>query len=210
MRQLSLHSNVESLLSSDAVQLLEQLDAMMADDICDHKSSHKLIAKVCHYLKSEGSQLDDDSAFKQQLDLYFDLLRNILRKPKLSPFARTMILEVIELRANNWSSNEDLEEYYRRKMSEFEANESFLSTKELNSELQKSFVSTPIGSDLLKPSPKLNKPTKVSGKTFLRDEVLIRNGDSGKGRPQMFDLILRTNQLSYKRSLSKSLETKNI
>ena len=171
-------------MPSDAIHLLEQLDALMASDIIDHKSSHKLIAKVCHYLKSEGSRLDNDSSFKQQLDLYFDLLRNILRKPKLSPFARTMILEVIELRASNWSSNEDIEEYYRRKMTEMEANDS----SDFNSELQKSqsFVSTPILNDLSKSSPKVTKPMKAPGKTFLRDEVLIRNGDSGKGRPHFF------------------------
>ena len=158
----------------------------MAEDNCDHKSSHKLIAKVCRYLKSEGSRLDEDMAFRQQLDLYFDLLRNILRKPKLSPLARTMIMEVIELRACRWASNVDIEEYYRRKITEFEAIET---SNDLGSELQKSRSLATLGSDVLKSSA--NKPTKVSGKTFLRDEVLIRNGDSGKGMPfHTFDILL--------------------
>ena len=152
----------------------------MTEDNFEHKSSLKIVAKVCHYLKSEGRALDNDNAFRQQLDLYFDLLRNILRKPKLSPLARTMILEVIELRASNWSANKDIEEYYRRKVSEFEANEMY-AQNDFNAELQKSqsFGSALIAND--KCSPKSGKPTKVAAKTFLRDEVCIRNGDSGKG-----------------------------
>jgi hypothetical protein len=33
----------------------------------------------------------------------------------------------------------------------------------------------------VKSSGKFMKPTKVPGKTFLKDEVVIRNSDSGKG-----------------------------
>lgn len=35
--------------------------------------------------------------------------------------------------------------------------------------------------EVLKPSGKFNKPTKIPGKKYCKDEVVIRNGDSGKG-----------------------------
>lgn len=162
-------------MSSDALKLLEQLETFVNEDTIDQKYSYRLIAKVCHYLKTEGSRLDEDSAFKQQLDVYFNLLRNILRKPNLSPLARAMILQVIELRASNWIHNEDIDAYYRQKTAEFEANDSY--SADINPEMA---TQSAHGTDLVKTS-KSAKPTKMQGKTYLRDEVLIRNGDSGKG-----------------------------
>ena len=168
----------------------------MNEDTFDQKYGYRLIAKVCHYLKSEGSRLDDDLVFRQQLDLYFNLLRNILRKPNLSPLARAMILQLIELRANDWMPNDEVDAYYRRKTTEFEATDSYTpeSAADISNQL-------PHGTDLSKAS-KSAKPTKMQGKTFLRDEVLIRNGDSGKGmsvsKSSQFSLVLNGNCLPYK------------
>lgn len=35
--------------------------------------------------------------------------------------------------------------------------------------------------ELVKPSGKYPKPTKIPGKNYCKDEVVIRNADSGKG-----------------------------
>lgn len=36
--------------------------------------------------------------------------------------------------------------------------------------------------DVCKSSGKFSKPTKISGKNYCKDEVVIRNSDSGKGK----------------------------
>lgn len=35
--------------------------------------------------------------------------------------------------------------------------------------------------ELIRASGKFNKPTKIPGKNYSKDEVVIRNADSGKG-----------------------------
>lgn len=35
--------------------------------------------------------------------------------------------------------------------------------------------------ELIRPSGKFAKPTKIPGKNYSKDEVVIRNADSGKG-----------------------------
>lgn len=36
--------------------------------------------------------------------------------------------------------------------------------------------------EVIKPSGKFNKPTRIPGKKYCKDEVVIRNADSGKGK----------------------------
>lgn len=36
--------------------------------------------------------------------------------------------------------------------------------------------------DLIRTSGKFPKPTKIPGKNYSKDEIVIRNGDSGKGK----------------------------
>lgn len=57
-----------------------------------------------------------------------------------------------------------------------------------------SFMASPVGTtpppivsllgpgEVIKPSGKYALPTKVPGKSYLKDEVVIRNADSGKGK----------------------------
>ncbi len=119
------------------------------------------------------------------MDVYYNLLRNILRNPKIDKFSRALILEIIELRACNWVYNEDIDSYYRKKFSELHSNEAFSPVCEMSRGLKTSQSSgsilSSIGNEIVKSSGKFMKPTKVPGKTFLKDEVVIRNSDSGKG-----------------------------
>lgn len=41
--------------------------------------------------------------------------------------------------------------------------------------------------EVIKPSGKFPKPTKIPGKNYSKDEVVIRNADSGKGNHDFID-----------------------
>lgn len=43
--------------------------------------------------------------------------------------------------------------------------------------------------ELVKNSGKFSKPTKIPGKSYSKDEIIIRNSDSGKGEWQLRDNI---------------------
>lgn len=40
--------------------------------------------------------------------------------------------------------------------------------------------------DILKPSGKFARPTKIPGKNYVKDEVVIKNADSGKGKNEFY------------------------
>ncbi|KAH7937006.1 hypothetical protein HPB49_007202 [Dermacentor silvarum] len=56
--------------------------------------------------------------FEDQLDTHFITLRNASREDKLDAFSRLMLLELIELCAMGWQSDEEATEYYCRKLEE--------------------------------------------------------------------------------------------
>ena len=55
-----------------------------------------------------------------QLDKCYISLRNGCRDDRLSLSARYRLLEVIELRAMHWQPNENLINYYKQKLAQFE------------------------------------------------------------------------------------------
>lgn len=99
--------NVNSLLAShfrhrtvaratgraEPLKLLETLEVSVNNGNLDPQ----LIFEVCAYLKVNGSYLDE-SSFRDQLDLYFNSLRNITRDNRLDSLSRSRLLELIELR----------------------------------------------------------------------------------------------------------------
>lgn len=44
--------------------------------------------------------------------------------------------------------------------------------------------------EVLKPSGKFAKPTKIPGKKYCKDEVVIRNADSGKGKLYFVNILV--------------------
>lgn len=46
--------------------------------------------------------------------------------------------------------------------------------------------------DVMKNSGKFTKPTRIPGKNYCKDEVVIRNSDSGKGNTIFFIIIFTT------------------
>lgn len=150
-----------------------------------------LIFEVCTDLKMNGAYLDE-SSLKDQLDLYFNSLRNLTRDSRLDTLSRSRLLEVIELRAMGWLSTDELTSYhYQRNLIELESVASSFNLNSTLSQLDLNAVSFRSDSptslpalsatDFIRPSGKYNKPSKVAGKSFVKDEFVIRNCDSGKG-----------------------------
>jgi hypothetical protein len=44
--------------------------------------------------------------------------------------------------------------------------------------------------EVVKNSGKFSKPTKIPGKNYSKDEIIIRNSDSGKGESSYFSFLL--------------------
>ena len=50
--------------------------------------------------------------------------------------------------------------------------------------------------EIIKPSGKFPKPTKIPGKNYSKDEVVIRNADSGKGDDTFLPVIVKQSYLN--------------
>lgn len=77
------------------------------------------IAGVCNLLKVAGAAMEPH--FEGDLDRCFETFRNAARRSELPVLDRLRLLEVIELRANSWKSDRDMDEYYARKYEELGA-----------------------------------------------------------------------------------------
>ncbi|XP_070386950.1 eukaryotic translation initiation factor 4E-binding protein Mextli-like isoform X5 [Dermacentor albipictus] len=143
-----------------------------------------LIANVCDLLKLKGASME--SSFKDQLDCYFVTLRNASRDERLDVIGRLRFLEVIELRASGWKCNDNLTDYFKCKLAELEPQQ-----QQQPQQAQQQHSMAPITpatspplslqpTEVLKSSGKFGKPAKIPGRNFLKDEIVIRNSDSGK------------------------------
>nr|CAD7417349.1 unnamed protein product [Timema poppensis] len=123
-----------------------------------------------------------------QLDRAFLSFRNGSRDEHLDVASRLHLLEVIELRTRNWSSCEDTNNYYKQHIVE-----ELLPLTDMAALLSMSpTILGPVASpttpqppllspgEIIKTSGKFGKPTKIPGKNYCKDEVVIRNSDSGK------------------------------
>ncbi|KAI1285234.1 hypothetical protein HDE_12002 [Halotydeus destructor] len=185
-RNANTNQNVTAFQPSEPFKLLETLELSVSNGNFDPQ----LIYDVCNYLKANGCFIDE-SPYKDQFDLYFNTLRNVTRDNRIDSLSRSRLLEVIELRAMNWISSEELSSFYARKLSELESLatafnlSSNLSSLDLtlSPSLASFRASSPTNlatAEFIRPSGKYNKPSKVPGKSFVKDEFVIRNSDSGK------------------------------
>ncbi|XP_075212443.1 eukaryotic translation initiation factor mextil isoform X3 [Lycorma delicatula] len=122
-------------------------------------------------LKVFGCQLEP--VYKDQLDRAFVSFRNGTRDENLDYKSRLTLLELIELRAKEWQKCDDMDDYYSRLTAPLDA---------FNSNSTEAALPSPtLGpGEVLKKSGKYSKPTKIPGKNYCKDEVVIRNSDSGK------------------------------
>lgn len=145
------------------------------------------ISTLCSNLKVFGSQLE--ASHKETLDRAFVHLRNIGRDDKLDKISRLHILEAIELRAGRWAPHDHTSNYYQTKLNELEEYLEGNNTTSASSGQTGPQVTPPLDTPQLLPgevvkfSGKYPQLTKIPGKNFFKDEVIIRNSDSGKVNP---------------------------
>ncbi|KAG5892126.1 hypothetical protein JTB14_032348 [Gonioctena quinquepunctata] len=184
LRQDGLMSTVE-----DVIQAVDQVAALLSSNIADSKLSYKdSVINLCQHLKIYGVYLE--ILFKEQLDHAFKIFRDKAQDDiQVDMLSRLHLLELIELRAKGWKGTDGMALYYRRKINQF--GNSHVDMSESISSLNESLSSVIISSsppllgpgEVIKPSGKFPKPTRIPGKKYCKDEVVIRNADSGKVNP---------------------------
>ncbi|RZF33982.1 hypothetical protein LSTR_LSTR006898 [Laodelphax striatellus] len=166
-QSLSVDSSRNSTSLDSLMVLVESLTQSISNSRYDENFKTN-ISTLNNLLKAKGNQLE--SVYKDQLDRAFVLFRNATRDDQLDFESRRSVLELIELRASNWLGSDALQNYYNSKMQ---------SDLEILSREQRVTPSLSPG-DILKTSGKFTKPTKIPGKNYCKDELVIRNSDSGK------------------------------
>ncbi|KOB78991.1 MIF4G domain-containing protein B [Operophtera brumata] len=127
-------------------------------------------------LKLYGAQLEE--LYKDFLDRYFVVFRNGSQDERLDKKTRLHLLELIELRAKLWQGSNYMSQYYRHRGTHSEGSGAGASSPSLAAPAEPPAMLGP--GELIKPSGKFPKPTKIPGKNYSKDEVVIRNADSGK------------------------------
>ncbi|XP_047000774.1 eukaryotic translation initiation factor 4E-binding protein Mextli-like [Schistocerca americana] len=186
------YSTVDGKISSveDIMTLAESVCSQLTNGNCDHLLQLNVV-NLCANLKQYGQTLE--GVYKDQLNRCFVAFRNGCKDEKVDYVSRIHLLEIIELRARNWVSSDDLNNYYRPKLS---AVEEVLPVPDatglsLSPTALAHAVITPTTpqpsllnpGEVIKASGKFAEPTKIPGKNYCKDEVVIRNSDSGKVNP---------------------------
>ncbi|XP_072936947.1 eukaryotic translation initiation factor 4E-binding protein Mextli isoform X8 [Epargyreus clarus] len=146
------------------------------------------VATMYSNLKLYGAQLE--ALYKDFLDRYFVVFRNGSQDERLDKKTRLHLLELIELRAKHWQGSDYMSQYYRHRGTHAEP----LLVPTMEGPGAGGAASPPLAApaeppallgpgEVIKPSGKFPKPTKIPGKNYSKDEVVIRNADSGKVSP---------------------------
>ncbi|XP_069698556.1 eukaryotic translation initiation factor 4E-binding protein Mextli isoform X2 [Periplaneta americana] len=183
-------STIDGRLNSveDIMALADSVSMHLANANFDQMLRVNIIS-LCNTLKVFGQQLE--TIYKDQLDRVFMAFRNGCRDDRLDYLSRVHLLEVIELRATNWQNCDNVTAYYKTKITT--ENQELLPVPDtptllsmapplLGSSTSPTQQQAPILSpgEVIKTSGKFAKPTKIPGKNYCKDEVVIRNSDSGK------------------------------
>ncbi|XP_061379510.1 eukaryotic translation initiation factor 4E-binding protein Mextli isoform X5 [Danaus plexippus] len=146
------------------------------------------VATMYSNLKLYGAQLE--ALYKDFLDRYFVVFRNGSQDERLDKKTRLHLLELIELRAKHWQGSDYMSQYYRHRGTHAEpllvptmegSGSGGAASPTLAAPAEPPTLLAP--GELIKPSGKFPKPTKIPGKNYSKDEVVIRNADSGKVSP---------------------------
>ncbi|CAG4998117.1 unnamed protein product [Parnassius apollo] len=143
------------------------------------------VATMYSNLKLYGAQLE--ALYKDFLDRYFVVFRNGSQDERLDKKTRLHLLELIELRAKHWQGSDYMSQYYRHRGTHAEP----LLVPTMEGSGSGGSVSPTLAApaepptllgpgEVIKTSGKFPKPTKIPGKNYSKDEVVIRNADSGK------------------------------
>ncbi|XP_070172449.1 eukaryotic translation initiation factor 4E-binding protein Mextli isoform X4 [Polyergus mexicanus] len=170
----------------DIVSSIDNVAMQLTNGFHDRTLQMNVIS-MCSHLKLYANQLE--AIYKDQLDRAFVAIRNGSQDDRLDLTTRVHLLELIELRAKQWRHTDSMDVYYMQKLSHLDQTEAVpdIPTNSLSSPLLAMTLppSTPIlgPGEVIKNSGKFTKPTRIPGKNYCKDEVVIRNSDSGKVNP---------------------------
>jgi len=184
-------SAIELSSVEDVIVLMENTIGQLSNRNYEYNVITSLI-RLCENLKQCGPQLDN--LYQDQLDKLGVAIRNACRDDELDLQSRVHLLQIIELRAMNWVPNESTSSYFRQKLSQIEQESgasplihltsAHTAPTSLNanapdfSPLSTGNALTP--GEIIASSGRFIVPTKIPGKNYFKDEIVIRNADSGK------------------------------
>jgi hypothetical protein len=206
-------NSFQDIPMEEIVKLLElipqQLDMKNYNETCV-----KAIIRLNSALKQHGSQLEH--LHRNLLDKAQISLRNACKDTNLSITARLHILEIIELRSMKWAQSESTRSFYAQKISSMlPKSDETDSSKQLqlnvnaptfqpstniptsnggnilNQLLPRRNVSVVPSGEVMVGSGKYSGPTQPHGKSYYKDEIYIRNADSGKVAPGSLDRLVQ-------------------
>lgn len=172
--QLNTVENVMHAIEQVSTLLTSGFDGQIKDSILN----------MCQHLKVYGACLE--ILYKEQLDRAFVVFRNSSQdEDKLDYQSRLHLLELIELRANQWKGTDLMSQYYKKKShsdTDVTTSDTVTPTMPMDSSVFLSPIAAPLlgPGEIMKCSGKFTKPTRIPGKNYCKDEVVIRNADSGK------------------------------
>ncbi|XP_011297955.1 uncharacterized protein mxt isoform X2 [Fopius arisanus] len=180
------HSTIDGRITTaeDLVSLIDNVVSHLTNGFHD-PSLQTNIVTMCNALKHCAPQLE--AVYKDQLDRAFVAIRNGSQDEKLDLTTRVHLLELIELRAKQWRHNDSMDAYYIQKLANLDDSDIGIldtpTTPTASGVIGLASPQTPPIlniSDVMKNSGKFIKPTRIPGKNYCKDEVVIRNCDSGK------------------------------
>ncbi|KAJ6221319.1 hypothetical protein RDWZM_007131 [Blomia tropicalis] len=176
----------------------DYLDCCISNEQFGTTLNNNLVLLLTFMLEN-GYDLDSDINYKEQVDMFFTLFRNLLRShlKQLPDSINLLILRLIEIRASRWKIKSSIEEYYMKKIERkkpardrnshhfdnVEANEfSSLTNSNTNSSLRTSKSYGDIMTNYKFDDAMFgrHKQLKPSSRSMMKDEVIIKNSDSGK------------------------------
>ncbi|KAI4502187.1 hypothetical protein M0802_002869 [Mischocyttarus mexicanus] len=187
LKLIQRHSTIDGRITTvgDIVSLIDNVTMQLTNGFHDQTLQMNVVT-MCNHLKLYAHQLE--AIYKDQLDRAFVAIRNGSQDERLDLTTRVHLLELIELRAKQWRHTDSMDVYYTHKLSHLDNTEGTLETL-VNPLASPLMVASPTATSILGPgeviknSGKFAKPTRIPGKNYCKDEVVIRNSDSGKVNP---------------------------
>ncbi|CAH1389023.1 unnamed protein product [Nezara viridula] len=144
----------------------------------DQSNISQLTNELVQRLRNHGSQLEENCLGSEKLEKIFEVLRSGINEISLDPQSRLNLLQIVELRASRWQPPLGFFSYYnKRSPLQQEFGEP---SGEALSDNEQQYLGP---GEVLKSSGKYGCPLKIPGKNYCKDEVVIRNSDSGKVNP---------------------------
>ena len=182
----------------------DYLDSCISNDNFDNSLNSNLVLILKFFLEN-GPYLDSDINFREQIDMFFTLFRNLLRNhlKDLPDSINLLILRLIEIRACRWNIKPNIEEYYMKKVDKPSQRQNV--PPNANSMQYCFSVDQPGPSNVncympsgLRASKSYgdittnyknddamfgrHKQLKSNAKAIMKGEIVIKNSDSGKGK----------------------------